>query len=1228
MKITFSLLILCSILHRISPCFSQSVFYGNEASEKYPFATLVRLKGENRVPDYIQFSNDLAINESQIVEFLTKVFNLSSDYTFELVKEEQDIMGQNHQTYQQFYKETPVEFGRYKAHFKEGRLSSINGEFYTNINQSASPSIVPELAIQAALNKINAVTYKWDIIQEEALLKAERQDISATYYPSPELVWIANNYANPIFHLAYKIDVYANEPLSRQNLYVDAHTGLVIFCTDQIHTADSNGVAVTAYSGNRAIVADYFSSQFRLRETGRGNGIQTFDLNNTSNYGAALDFIDSDNFWNNTTSQDHYAGDAHWGAEMTYDYFWQIHNRNSIDGNGFTLKSYLHYNTNYNNAFWDGQRMTYGDGNGTTFTPLTAIDITGHEIAHGLTSNTSNLVYSNESGALNESFSDIFGVSIESFANNNSLNWVMGEDATPNGNGIRSMSNPNAFQDPDTYLGTNYYTGTQDNGGVHTNSGVQNFWFYLLSVGGIGTNDIGQAYNVTGLGMVNAARIAFRNNTFYLTPNSDYQDARFYAIQSAIDVFGACSPEVMATTNAWHAVGVGQVFSYTVNAQFSTAFQNYCQAPALVNFSNQSFNAGTFQWNFGDGGTSTALNPSHTYQNPGLYNVMLIASGGACGSDTIILVNYINIDPNLPCAITMNPSGANQTQSACSGTLFDPGGGSANYQDLVNSEITIAPTGAASLTLTFTMFDLEANYDYLYIYDGPSNTSPLIGQYTGNTLPIGGTIQSSFGAVTLKFFSDTYITNPGFVMTWACQLPTAPPIANFMATSTSSCTGDITFQDQSTNGPSAWSWDFGDGGVSNSQNPLHIYTQDGIYNVTLVASNAIGSNTYTLNQYITIDRPDAPSISGAIICAPDFVSVTATALGDLTIWDEEFGGNVVVTGGLYSTYLQQTDTLWAESSENQAAQYVGPLNSSFGSGGQHNSTQIRYLIFTVNEPLSIVSAWVNAGAAGDRTITLWDASGNQLDSRFLNIPAGGSRISLNFHLEPGVAYRIGGSEMNLYRNTAGAVFPYQIPGLLSITGTNIAGGTYYFLYDWEVVKDPCVSPRTPIYLIMDEVQASASLNTSGMNTNLSANTSQNANVYAWDFGDGTLASGELTNHTYSIPGTYTVTLVASNDNCSDTVVYEVNANNADLVDLENFMLELYPNPSRTLVKVKTNILDFQKIQIYESSGRLIQSIDVNGSEIDLDISKLQSGNYIFKIYTTQGLHVRPFVKMP
>ena len=141
---------------------------------------------------------------------------------------------------------------------------------------------------------------------------------------------------------------------------------------------------------------------------------------------------------------------------------------------------------------------------------------------------------------------------------------------------------------------------------------------------------------MAGLGLIDASKIAFRNNTYYLTPNSDYADARFYAIQSAIDLFGVCTPEVMSTTNAWYAVGVGPAFSYSVTAQFGTAFQDYCQAPALVNFSNQSFNAGTYVWDFGDGTTSTALNPSHTYQNPGQYTVSLIANGGACGLDTLV----------------------------------------------------------------------------------------------------------------------------------------------------------------------------------------------------------------------------------------------------------------------------------------------------------------------------------------------------------------------------------------------------------------------------------------------------------------------------------------------------------------------------------------------------------------------------------------------------------------
>lgn len=1175
-------------------------------------------------PRFIKFDGKVTLAPESHGKFIRDLFDLPEEYSFTLSDKITDQLGWIHYSYSLNYKGIPIRHNAIKIHMNGSLLVSVNASL-DKVSGSITPSISSDQVIETALNHVNATRYKWEMPEEEALLKMEHGS-EASYYPTPQLMWYTNP-SSQLSTLVYGLDVYADEPLSRQFIYIDAHTNHVVAAENRIHTADSNGIAVTAYSGNRVIVADYFASQFRLRETGRGNGIQTFDLNNTSNYGAAVDFIDLDNYWNNTVNQDHFAGDAHWGAEMTYDYFWQIHNRNSIDGNGFLLKSYMHYNTNYNNAFWDGQRMTYGDGNGTTFTPLTAIDITAHEIAHGLTSNTSNLVYANESGALNESFSDIFGVSVEAFANNNSLNWIMGEDATPNGNGIRSMSNPSAFADPDTYLGTNYYTGTQDNGGVHTNSGVQNFWFYLLTVGGTGTNDINNPYNVSGLGIVDAARIAFRNNTFYLTPNSDYQDARFYAVQSAIDLFGACSPEVMSTTNAWYAVGVGPAFSYTVNADFSTAFQDYCQAPALVNFTNESFNAGTFQWDFGDGTTSSSLNPSHTYQNPGLYSVSLIASGGACGTDTLTLVDYINVDPSLPCAITMNPAGLNQTQNSCNGTLFDPGGAAANYQDLVTSEIIIAPIGAASITLNFSSFDLEANYDYLYIYDGPNNTSPLIGQYTGNTLPNGGVINSTYGAVTLKFFSDTYVTNAGFVMTWACQLPTNPPVADFQANAVTSCTGAIDFYDQSTGGPTSWVWDFGDGAASTLQFPSHVYTQDGQFTVTLIAGNAFGTDTISFAQYITIDRPDAPLAAGVIVCAPDSVMVNATANGSMSYYDAEFDGNLLTIGSSYSTFLQQTDTVWVESVENNPSQYLGPLNNSFGTGGQHNNATTQYMIFSVNEPLTIVSAWVNAGATGDRTITLWDASGNQLDSRFLNIPSGGSRISLNFHVEPGVNYRIGGAQMNLYRNNAGAVFPYQIPGLVSITGSSAGGAFYYYFYDWEVVKDPCVSPRTPVALIMDQVTAAASISTIGMTATVVANASNNATHYSWNFGDNTSSAQTTPIHLYTLPGTYPVTLIANNDNCSDTVSFEVVVDNASLTELSGSNWLLYPNPASERLNVEFTQGIAQSVCIVDAAGRMVMECPIQSALSSVNISGLARGTYrVIASFSDGTRSVKPFVK--
>jgi len=232
-----------------------------------------------------------------------------------------------------------------------------------------------------------------------------------------------------------------------------------------------------------------------------------------TNYGAAVDFTDADNNWNNVNAnKDQYATDGHWGTEKTYDYYFTKFNRNSVDNAGFALNSYVHTNLvafgygNNINAFWDGSRMTYGDGGtsgSTTYTPLTALDVCGHEITHGVTERTSNLVYSKESGAMNEGFSDIFGTAIEFYAKGTGGNWMIGENI---GAAFRNMANPNQFSQPDTYGGTFWVnttsctpTNNNDQCGVHTNSGVLNFWFYLLSQGGSGTNDIGSAYTVTGI---------------------------------------------------------------------------------------------------------------------------------------------------------------------------------------------------------------------------------------------------------------------------------------------------------------------------------------------------------------------------------------------------------------------------------------------------------------------------------------------------------------------------------------------------------------------------------------------------------------------------------------------------------------------------------------------------------------------------------------------------------
>ena len=587
------------------------------------------VKSVNGVPQFIKFDNKKStVSVNQGAALLRKYLPATKDDHFVKISSDTDKIGFVHEKFQQYFKNIKVEYAVYNIHAKGNAVKSMNGEFLKISKLNITPKLQEKEALQKALQYVGAEKYMWEDKDNEAF--ARETEKNKTFYPKGELV-IVRNYksTNKLTHglpvLAYKFNIYAQKPLSRAWIYVDAHTGEIVQTDDIIkdvnnesnhspsmeteifsnpttsfYSPEVTANAATRYSGSRNIETQLSGSSYILHDLSRGNGIFTYNMLTGIDYNAAIDFTDNDNNWTaleyDNTAKDNAALDAHWGAEMTYDYWGQKHGRNSYDGNGAAIKSYVHYDVAYDNAYWNGSVMTYGDGSDTYFDALTALDVCGHEIGHAVCSSTANLTYSNESGAMNEGLSDIWGASIEYFAAPEKQTWLIGEDIERRVGhvALRSMSDPKSEGQPDTYKGVNWYTGTADNGGVHTNSGVLNHWYYLLSVGGSGTNDLGNSFSVIGVGIDVAAAIVWRMENVYMTASSTYADARIYSIQAAADLYGSTSNQVQQTTNAWYAVGVGSAYGVLnyCSSNGQDASYEWIAMVSIGSFSNSSGSAG------------------------------------------------------------------------------------------------------------------------------------------------------------------------------------------------------------------------------------------------------------------------------------------------------------------------------------------------------------------------------------------------------------------------------------------------------------------------------------------------------------------------------------------------------------------------------------------------------------------------------------------------------------
>ncbi len=391
------------------------------------------------------------------------------------------------------------------------------------------------------------------------------------------IVWAVDGQDTPAWDVTVQGQQADGTP-SLMHHVVHAGTGRQLAQWDEVHTTTATANGQSLYSGLVTLGADLLNGTYSLKDATRG-GHYVADANNKLDvnfFGVlfpakqALVTSTSGTFGNGTSaSRTSAAADAAYGFTMTWDYFRLVHGRNGIDGTGKQVYSRVHYGSKYNNAFWQGACfcMTYGDGDGVSMKSLISMDVAGHEMAHGVTATSAKLLYTGESGGLNEGSSDIFGAMVEQFAANGTDvgDYLIGEKVVGSKitrGYLRTMVNPS----DDGASADCWYSGVGKLD-VHLSSGVTNHLFYLLAEGtnagqpsrtcrSTDTRVASGQGTVQGVGRQKAERIWYRALTVYMTSGTNFAGARQATIKAATDLHGAGSAEVASVMAAWSAVNV------------------------------------------------------------------------------------------------------------------------------------------------------------------------------------------------------------------------------------------------------------------------------------------------------------------------------------------------------------------------------------------------------------------------------------------------------------------------------------------------------------------------------------------------------------------------------------------------------------------------------------------------------------------------------------------------
>jgi len=920
---------------------------------------------------------------------LGQAFGLSANEGFQLLRKSTDFNGVTHYRYQQTYKGIPV-WGIQAIVSKErgNNVKTLHGSFIHG-NPGDVGSIPVSLDPRGAL------------MQMQELHKAKDAGATWNFRNEQAGTYVYFHKNSQKARLCYVVSFFADtnhgNP-SQPIFFIDAKNGKIIDSYDMLRY---QGVGP---GGNLKIGYYYYGTDyppFCVTEAGSTctmecTDVRTVDLNHGTSGDTSYSYTCYENTHENINGAYCPMNDAQYFGQVVYDTY---QNWYGVPVLPFQLTLKCHYSTNYENAFWDGSCMTFGDGY-TTFYPLVSLDVVAHEVSHGFTEYNSGLIYSSQSGGINEAFSDIAGEACEYYMRGTN-DFMCGYDIfKAAGQALRYLCNP-----PQDGISIDHVSEYYEGMDVHYSSGIFNKAFCLIA-------------QSSGWNTHMAFDIFVKANQDYWIPSSTFVQGAEGVMNAAVDYGYSCQ----AVVDAFAVVGITLVCPGPPIANFS-AYPLSGGVPLTTHFTDLSQAASSWSWNFGDGGTSTEKNPTHTYNSMGTFTVTLTATN-EFGSDDEVKTNYITV------------------------------------------------------------------------------TAPM------------------------------------------------PPIADFTASATDINLGNsVTFTDTSLENPTSWSWTFEGGtpATSTAQNPVVQYNTVGTFNVTLVATNAQGSDTETKVDFIAVSEKPYCTSSGN---SQGFEYIAGVAVGDL---------NNPSGSSPYSDFTYLTAHLTQGQSVSMS------LTPGFVSGSYTEWWKI-WVDYNDDHDFEESGEEVFAGSgssivSGSFTVPMMTIIGNTR-----------MRVSMSYSTYPPICGTFTYGEVEDYTaNIAGtgnipptAVFTFTTDGLTvyftdastdsdgTIAGWNwdfgdgntstvqnpthtyTAGGTYTVtltVTDNDGATDSVSKPVTVTGPNAAPI-ADFTFTTSDLTANFTdTSTDSDGTIVGWDwnFGDGNTSTVQNPSHTYAAGGTYTVTLTVTDD---------------------------------------------------------------------------------------------------